>query len=315
MLSMSRKKVFLLVVSLLLISLFSNAVSAQENNGGLGSAFDTIRQLFAFLPELITMEKLLDADPVAIFWAKFLIWLGLFAVIYFGASFPFKQNPRIAVVVALVISLMSALMIPNSIIGSIFQTYGLLAAIIVWAVPVFAGFYLAHLVPNRLARALIYLLTFIVLTLINGNTLVQDTWNIALPYFTLLWAVVLILFLWNLFAGLGELGIGGGGGGGGGGGFRFPGLGGIFRGAGDELGDAARAGRGLFGGRREPRTAEEEQRLVDEAQRVRENIENIERDLERHLRTAEELELLRQLAELIKQLDAVQTELIRLEGI
>ncbi len=314
MLSMSRKKVFLLAVSLvLMMSLFSNVVSAQEDEGGLGSAFDTIRKLFAFLPELITMEKLLDADPVAIFWAKFLIWLGLFAVIYFGASFPLKQNPRIAVIVALVISLMSALMIPNATIGSIFQTYGLLAAILVWVVPVFAGFYLAHRVPNRLARALIYLLVLIVLTLINGNILVKDIWNIALPYFTLLWAVVLLLFLWNLFAGLGELGIGPGAPEG------LRAVGGLFgragRAAGDELGDAARAGRGLFGRRREPRTPEEEQRLVDEAQRVRESIEALEEQLRKKLKTADERQLLIELAELINQLDPVQKELIRLERI
>ena len=96
---------------------------------------------------------------------------------------------------------------------------------------------------HRLVRAVIYLLALIVLTLINGTILTTDAWNISLPYFTLLWAVVLILFLWNLFAGFGDLGIGPGAGG-----LRLPGLGGVGRGAGAELEDAARGAGGLFGG-------------------------------------------------------------------
>jgi len=311
MLKIGRKKVFLLVVSLvLMMSLFSNVASAQKDQGGLGSAFDTIRQLFGFLPELITMEKLLGEDAAAIFWAKFLVWLLLFAAIYFGASFVFKDNKRIAAVVAIVISLMGTLLIPNSILFNIFQTYGLVAGIIVWIIPVAAGMFIAHKVENRFLRALIYGTAAWILFSINETVVKEKGFaNTSFPYFGLLLAVVVILFFWNL------IGIFGGGAG-------QEAAGGWFADRGRDAWDWAtrrpEGDEGLLGRfrrRREPRTAEEEQRLVDEAQRVRENIENIERDLERHLRTAEELELLRQLAELIKQLDAVQTELIRLERI
>src|SRR3989338_11376623 len=96
---MSRKKVFLLLVSFVfMMSLFANFVSAQEKSG-LEGAFDTIRKLFGFLPEVITLEKLVGGDAAAVFWAKFLVWLLLFAVIYFGAGFVFKEQKRIAVVV------------------------------------------------------------------------------------------------------------------------------------------------------------------------------------------------------------------------
>ena len=321
---MGRKKAFLLFVSLvLLLALFANSSFAEEKDSqSLKGAFDTIRQLFAFIPEMITTEKLIAGnDPVANFWAKFLIWLGLFAVMYFGASFVFRQNPRIAVVVALVISLMGALMIPTSIVGSIFQTYGLVAAVFVWVVPAFAGFYLAHVIPNRLVRAGIYLMVLIVLTAINGSILFEDTWNIALPYFTLLWAVVLILFLWNLFAGLGEMGIGPGAPEG----MRNVGgfLGRAGRAVGDEFGDAGRGAGGLFGRRggqpppagpqaqaaqaaaqqgltREQRIEAQQQRLQQVRQRLQNEIQNVR---------GRELQDLQIIRDLLNELLQIETEI------
>ena len=312
MLSMSRKKVFLLVVSLvLMMGLFSNVASAAEGDAsGLGSAFDTIRQLFAFLPDLITMEKLLGKDAAAIFWAKFLVWVLLFATIYFGASFVFKDNKRIAVIVAIVISLMGTLLIPNSILVNIFQTYGLVAGIIVWVIPVAAGMFIAHKVTLPFFRALIYGTAAWILFSINETVVKEKGFaNTSFPYFGLLLAVVILLFFWNLFA------IFGGEGGG-------EGARGWFVDRARDVGDWAtrdRSGdRGLLDRSRrgrEPRTPEEQQRLVDEAQNVRDSITKLQEELARHLRTAEadELELLNQLAELIRQLDQVQTELRRLE--
>ena len=210
---MGKKKVFLLLASLVLMSLFSNFASAQEEGAGLGEAFDTIRELFAFLPELVTLEKLIGGDTAAIFWAKFLVWLLLFAVLFFGASKVFPDNNRIAVIVALVIALMGTLLIPYPILVNIFQTYGLVAGIVVWAIPLVAGMYIAHKVENPFARALIYGLAAWILFSIN-NTVVKEQGfaNTNFPFFGLLLAVVIILFFWNL----GQIfGIGGGGAGGG----------------------------------------------------------------------------------------------------
>jgi len=141
-LSMNQKKV-LLLFSLIFISLFSNIVSAQAEGAGAGlaEAFGTIEELFAFLPELVTLEKLIGGkDPAALFWAKFLVWLLLFAAIYFGTSKVFTGNNRIAVIIALVISLMGTLLMPVSILFNIFQTYGLLAGIIIWVIPVIGAY-------------------------------------------------------------------------------------------------------------------------------------------------------------------------------
>ena len=75
---MNKKKVFLLLISLVfMMSLLSNFVSAQEEEGALAGAFDVIRRVFGFIPEMVTLEKLADGDAGAVFWAKFLIWVAL----------------------------------------------------------------------------------------------------------------------------------------------------------------------------------------------------------------------------------------------
>ena len=87
---MNSKKVFLLLFSLVIISLFSNVVFASNHDGdgglgeGLGGVAETIHELFGFIPEVLTLEKLTGAESgsSALFWAKFLIWLLLFSVIY-----------------------------------------------------------------------------------------------------------------------------------------------------------------------------------------------------------------------------------------
>lgn len=314
MLSMSRKKVFLLVVSLaLMMSLFPNIASAAEGDAsGLGSAFDTIRQLFAFLPELITMEKLLGEDAAAIFWAKFLVWLLLFAAIYFGASFPFKQNPRIAVIVALVISLMGTLLIPNSILFNIFQTYGLVAGIIIWTIPVAAGMFIAHKVENRFLRSLIYGTAAWILFSINETVVKEKGFaNTSFPYFGLLLAVVILLFFWNLFAifggGQGQAAAGGW-------------LGDRGRDAWDWATRDRSGDRGLLGGSRERREAIEGERRAQEQlesiQRLRQKLTETEALLQQHIEDPDIRQrfynialLLIQLREVQQALDAAENEI------
>jgi len=112
---MNNKKVFLLLISLVMMSLFANVVSAQEEPGvgeSLGEALNTIKDLFSFIPELITLEKLVSGEAAAVFWAKFLVWLVLFAAIYFGTTFVFKDKKNIQISVALALSLIGALGIP-----------------------------------------------------------------------------------------------------------------------------------------------------------------------------------------------------------
>src|SRR3989338_1904393 len=171
---MSGKKVFLLLVSLVIMGLFANGVFAQGE--GLGGVAETIRELFGFIPDVLTLDKLVGGDAAALFWAKFLVWLLLFAGLYFGASKVFADNKRIAVIVALAISLMGALLIPNNIVINIFQTYGLAAGFIVWFIPVVAGMFLAHKIPNPAVKTAFYLLLILILINIDRSLTSPGSW-------------------------------------------------------------------------------------------------------------------------------------------
>ena len=214
---MNIKRASLLFVSLvLLLALFahSSLASSHENSQSLAGAFDTIKQLFGFLPELITMEKLLGGDTASLFWAKFLVWLALFAVFYFGTSMVFKDRNHIAIVVALSFSLIGALLIPKSMLINALQTYGLVAGLLFWLVPLIAGFFIANMTKNHWLKAIIYGTAAWVLWSIN-ETVVKEAGfiNTSFPYFSLLFAATVIAFFWNLLGiGWGTAGQSGAGG-------------------------------------------------------------------------------------------------------
>ena len=208
---MNRKKVFLILVSLVMVSLFSNVVFASSHTGGglgegLGGVAETIRELFGFIPDVLTLDKLIaggEAGATALFWAKFLIWLLLFSALYFGASKVFADNKRIAVVVALAIAFMGALLIPNDVVIDIFKTYGLAAGFVVWFLPVLVGLFIAHKIGNPVVKTVFYLVLILLLINIDNSLTAPGSWlegNNWIDYFRLLFAVVIIAFIWNLFS-------------------------------------------------------------------------------------------------------------------
>lgn len=301
---MSKKKVFFIFLLVIMMSLFPNFVSASSHpdGAGLGEAFDTIRELFIFLPDLVTLEKLIGGDTAALFWAKFLVWILLFAALYFGASVVFKDNKRIAVVVSIVISLMGTLLIPSSILVNIFQTYGLVAGIVVWTIPLVAGMYIAHKFENPFARAIIYGTAAWILFSINETIVkAQGVLNTKFPFFGLLLAVVIILFFWNLGAIFGMVGGGGIGSAVGGIGNWLTGRGGDGRD--DDEGDGHRESH------RERQTEREERRLEDLEQELEQREDDLRRVIEEN--RDDEIERLRAIAGLIAELDEVQIQLRR----
>jgi len=201
---MNNKKVFLLLISLVMMSLFANVVSAQEEPGvgeSLAEAFNTIKDLFSFIPELITLEKLVSGESAAVFWAKFLVWLVLFASIYFGTSFVFKDRKNIQIIVALALSFIGTLGIPASWIIGIFKTYTLTASFLVFFIPVIAGLFLAHQIKFKIIKVVIYIgligiLTFIRASLTSPDSIL-DVGGMML-WVNLLYGVVILALIWNI---------------------------------------------------------------------------------------------------------------------
>jgi hypothetical protein len=318
------KKTVVLLVSIVLMSLFSGNVFGQES-GSLESALEVIADLFGFLPELLTMEKLLAGDPMAVFWAKFLLWLGLFAAIYFGTSIIFKQNNRVAVIIAIAVSLIGALMIPTSLVASIMQTYGFVSALVIWAVPVLVGFYLASKVESRLIRAFIYLIALAVLTAINTAIVTKDIFSVSFPYFGLIWIAVFFMFIWNLIAG--ARGTGGAPTTTGGGGWLQNFMGGADEGARMVGGDLGSGGRSIWnrffgrGGRADIRPMEG---LTDEAGREltrEERITRLNTNLDMHINKlkkdiiGKEEKEIEHLNEIVKIIDYIRGIINELDGL
>jgi hypothetical protein len=239
---MGNKKVFLLFISLvLIISLFSNAVFAQEDTGageGLKKAAETIKDLFGFIPEILTVEKLAGGDAAAVFWAKFLVWIMLFMVIFFGTGFVFTDNKNLQIGVAMAVSLLGALGIPSVWILGMFKTYALTASFIVFMAPVVAGLILAHQIKFKLVKVVIYAVLIGIITFIRASITSPDSvldvgdW---IPWVNIIYAMVVVALAWNLLTAWGpgekfknsvmggmfgddSSGSGGGGGGGSGGG-------------------------------------------------------------------------------------------------
>ncbi len=301
---MNIKKSSLLFISLvLLLALFANSsIAVTEGSQSMGGAFDSIWQMFGFLPELITMEKLLGGeDTASLFWAKFLVWLALFATFYFGASFVFKDRNNIAIVVSLSFSLIGALLIPKSILINALQTYGLVAGLLLWLVPVVAGFFIASMFKNHWVKAIIYGTAAWILFSIN-ETVVKEAGfiNDSFPYFSLLFAATFIAFVWNL------IGIGWG----------AAGQSGAAEWAGNRLGGAwdrvnQASEHGIFNRGRGRDHAEQTVEEVQRLEQLNRRLDEVRGQLSSRIRTTQgqELNNLQEIAGLMRQLFELQREI------
>lgn len=312
-LNMGRKKAFLLFIfSVLIMSLLPYAVSAQEDEEGIGeglaSAFNTIKDMFSFLPEMLNLEKLTEGDAAALFWAKFLVWLLLFSITYFGAGFLFQQNKNVTIAVAFGIALMGALLIPNPMLVDLFKTYGFLSAVIIWMAPVLAGMLIAEKITIPLAKAVIYIITLGVVIGLN-KALVQNYGldQSKFPWFGLVVAVLIILSIVNLFRGAWP-----------GGGSTAGGWAGRAAGWGWNQLTRPREDGGLLGGRREPRNEEEarrrEEQETEQQQRLNDlnsRLENARTRLSNEVRgtRGQEMQDLQIIRELLNELLQIEGEI------
>ena len=208
---MGKKKVFLLLVSLLMISLLSNVVSAQQDYVP-EMVEDFFEWLFFKLPE----EAKAGTDTFVVYF-KIILWILLFAMFYFGTTKVFKDNPRIATTIALVFSLITVILIPQGILMFIFTTYSAIITILLGFVPLFIGIYLRRAIPeeHQTMRSLVLGLIGVIAIFVGGYFTTSpdgDLYKQLGQYSTfggfiaLIWAVIALI-----------MGFRGGGGGGGGG--------------------------------------------------------------------------------------------------
>ncbi len=110
---------------------FSLLPSAQAAIGDIGNVGDAIIKLF--YP--IFGANLLESSNF-VFWAKLLIWILLFAVFFWVFRMVFKEHKNIAITVAGVVSAISSLGLPESMLRGVIESYTLVSTFILYIAPI-----------------------------------------------------------------------------------------------------------------------------------------------------------------------------------
>lgn len=121
-----------------LLSLLPTA-AAQPFAGDIGNVGDAMMRLFG----PIFGTNLLESGNFA-FWAKFLIWILLFAVFYWVFRLIFKENKNIAITVAGIVAAISSLGMPESMLRGIIESYTLFATFILYVAPIAGTLFLMN---------------------------------------------------------------------------------------------------------------------------------------------------------------------------
>lgn len=211
---MNKTKILLLSFFSLILALISSVVVyAQQFYEQPGAAIG--EALYSALGWLTIDISRIGVDDPATFYARFLIWIVIFAALYFASLFIFKDQKKIAVAISAVLAIVGAVAIPDIFVKTIFESYALFFAITLIALPVVGLFYLGRKIqdmfPNspKAVHLINALLFWFLLTLFNGfnqgikagsekgifKTLYQyDAW------FGFAFALCLILMLWHFAA-------------------------------------------------------------------------------------------------------------------
>ncbi|MBU0614961.1 MAG: hypothetical protein KJ601_02615 [Nanoarchaeota archaeon] len=92
-------------------------------------------------------------DRTVEFAMRFLIWLLLFALFFFGVSKVFQSKKNIQVTVAACLSLMGAILIPTAVLIRLLKTYGGVTVILLFGIPIAAILYINKFAFPGMARA------------------------------------------------------------------------------------------------------------------------------------------------------------------
>lgn len=122
----------------------------------------------------ITLPKEAQAGTEAfVYYSKFLVFIAIYAIFFFGTNKLFKDSRRIAGVVAFIAALISTILIPKAFLLFLFGEYSAVVSILLGLVPVLIGLYLRHKISaeHKAMRSIIMLLVA-VLAIIFGSYMI-----------------------------------------------------------------------------------------------------------------------------------------------
>lgn len=191
--------IFLLVSLVFMVSLLAGVVNAAEE--GIGKALGKMGEIFSSMTGVVSLDKILGGDRIALAYAYFIIWLIFFGATYYGTGFIFKDKPRIQTVVAIGFSLF-VLMIPPATMTGIAKSYSLAFTLIIWLVPVAVAFVLAWKVESKAMKAILFFALLFLLS--QADNVVVNYFNPSFKesgfydFFYIFYIVAIFGFIWSL---------------------------------------------------------------------------------------------------------------------
>ncbi len=145
-----------------------------------------------------------------VFWAKFLVWVLVFALLY-AVSFKvpvLRERKNVSIVTAIILALMTVIPLSGELLKSLFQTYAIMVSFVLFFVPIGGVMYLAHHLFRQHIRLhyamkaiLFYLLAVIIANVTNTFTATFDVANFK-GMAGLAMGVCFLMFIWNFFRAL-----------------------------------------------------------------------------------------------------------------
>ena len=213
---------FLLLMALAFIATVPELSLAATDDGLLG-VIEPISNLFGPIIEQLNSVWGGSPDDSAIFVAKFVLWILLFALLYYPSNMIFKDAGKgVKVAIPFVLALLGTALMPAEILINVMQTYALAGALILWIIPIAGTWFLMHRVPQEGAWKFLRLILYIIIIYLLMNISESITFMLGdlpewLSYLNLVIGIVTIMFLKELltiFRGSEAGGDGGSGGGG-----------------------------------------------------------------------------------------------------
>lgn len=171
-----RKKSFLMILLMVLIGVLLSAIVLAANP--FGTVLGTFNNLLNFFATFITSITKMISDKPGV-WLKFMFWIAILAVLYQGASMIPTFNNRTAKIVAVVISIISVVFIPDTVLVAVASLYSGVIFTLIIAVPFGVLVYTSYRIRqtgNRWTFALIAALWLIFIIILSSiNTLVDVT--------------------------------------------------------------------------------------------------------------------------------------------
>ena len=204
---MNKKKIAILIFLLSLFTFLSIGMVYAGPGESIGKALEsTVGWIKLDLSDI-------GGPSSSTFYARFLIWIFLFAALYFAAGYIFQGKRNIQLAVAAVLAIIGAAVIPGTVLQGIFRSYFLFFSIVLFLLPIIAVFFLSHKIKEmeafknkpaagHLLSGVAFLVTLVVMSTLNETMKGQIPQKVIdlQMWFDLAVGICTIMLIWHVAA-------------------------------------------------------------------------------------------------------------------